>query len=157
MSTFREVSAAACFLGIIFSIMGNMLPSEKFSGQLRVIFALVMLLVIVPRIIGADISLDFGGTDVYSYEAAGEAAERILNEGISQNICDSLEEILLSENIYPLEISVNVNNSSDGSISIISALIVLGSSDSPNAKRTEQIVRDALGIEKVDVRVEARE
>ncbi|MDE6592386.1 MAG: hypothetical protein K2K57_04900 [Oscillospiraceae bacterium] len=157
MGTFREVSAAACFLGIVFSIMGNMLPSEKFSGQLRVIFALVMLLVIVPRIIGADISIDFGGADVYSYEAANEAAERILNEGISRNICDSLEEILRNENIYPLEISVNVNNSPDGSISIISAQIVLGSSDSTNVKRTEQIAREALEIDEVTVQTEARE
>lgn len=156
MGTFREVSAAACFLGIIFSIMGNMLPSEKFSGQLRVIFALVMLLVIVPRMIGADISLDFGGADSYSYEAAGEAAERILSEGISRNICDSLEEILRDENIYPLEISVNINNSADGSISINSAVIVLGASDSPNAKRTGQIAREALGTDEVIVRVETR-
>lgn len=157
MGTFREVSAAACFLGIIFSIMGNLIPSEKFSGQLRCIFALVLILVIVPRIMGADISFDPWDNSGGSYEYAGEAVERLFEEGVSQNICDSLEEILGKENIYPKEISVNINNSPDGSISIINAEIVLeasGGADSERAERAEKIASAALGTDKITVRVE---
>lgn len=154
MSTFRDISAAACFLGIVFSIMGNLIPSEKFSGQLRGIFALVLILVIVPRILAADISFDLGDSSAYSYEEAGEKIRRLLDEAIPQNICDSLEEILNDENIYPREISVNVNNSPDGSISIISAEIILEPSDSPDSERVRRIASEALGTDKITVKAE---
>ncbi|MCM1577872.1 MAG: hypothetical protein NC078_03635 [Ruminococcus sp.] len=153
MSTFMQVSAAAAVMGVIFSIMGNMLPSDKFAGQLRTVFALVLILVTVPRLVNADISLNLDGFDGYTYGHTEDTAGRFFEENVSRNICDSLREILTAENIYPSEISVNVNNSPDGSISIISAEIILDPSDSLNAEKAKQLAAEALGISTENVAV----
>lgn len=144
-------AASACFLGVIFSIAENMVPAEKFMPQIRVIFSLIFLLIILPPVarIGTDISIpDF------SYDAADytDTVDRLTDLEIRGNISDALGRILIENGYEPVKISVETNNSADGSISIIKAEIILtecGDIDSAAA-----LVSSCLGIEpdKVEVK-----
>lgn len=155
MDILRGSAVSACFLGIVFSVMGNLVPSEKFARQINVIFSLILALVIIPPFIGADIELpDFSDGDRI-LEDYSEIAEIRLMEEIQENICDSLAELLNGYEIYPLKISVDINNSADGSISINKAEITL--SDERYADAARRIVSEALGGAEVNVQIEGSE
>lgn len=155
MDLFREMSAAACILGVIFSVISGLVPSEKFMPQIRMLFALILVLVIVPGAAGADISFDLPEISREIAEASSEKTDRLIMDMIPQNICDSLKEILAEEGIYPTEISVDINNSDDGSISIISAEIILpqGTARS-DLEKARLIAVQALGTDEITVKAE---
>lgn len=155
MTLFKEVSAAACVLGVIFSIIGSLVPAEKFMPQIRMIFALILVLTIVPKVAGADISFDIPELEKGFSEDGSGRVDRLIAEAIPENICDSLEEILRRNEITPLEISVNINNSGDGSIFITSAEIILPQG-TPQSDRDKArlIAEQALGTDKITVKAE---
>ena len=152
VTLFREVSAAACVLGVIFSIISSLVPAEKFVPQIRMIFALILVLTIVPRIAGADISFDLPEYYGTAPQDSRAKVDRLLEEAIPQNICDNLEEIFKENGIYPREISVNINNSADGSIFITSAEIILPAEE--DAEKARFIAEQALGTDKITVKAE---
>lgn len=155
MDMLRGAAASACFLGIVFSVMENMIPSEKFAKQIKVIFSLILALVIIPPFIGAEIDIpdfDISGAEQEDYSKITEIR---LEEEICSNICDSLTQMLHGYEIYPEKISVDINNSADGSISITKAEITLDSSE--KAAAAEKIISEALVGADVSVKIEGSE
>lgn len=145
MDMLCQVSASACVLGIIFSVISNMTPSEKFSRQMNIIFSLILILVIVTPFANGELDMEL--SDIT--ENIPEDHSYIYNEQtgrlISANISDNLGQVLADNGIFPLKISVDINNSGDGSISIIEAEIILPKdSDSGAAK---MLAAEALGID----------
>ena len=138
-------AASACVLGIIFSVLKNMTPSEKFSGQINMIFSLILILVIASSF--ADIQLD---SDILDFSETvpddySEIYDRRTERLISANISEKLGNELASRGIDPIKISVDINNSADGSISITGAEIII--EDSSQIKAAEKAAAQALGID----------
>ena len=148
-------AASACVLGIIFSVLKNMTPSEKFSGQINMIFSLILILVIAAPF--ADIQLDgdmFDFTDSLPDDYS-EIYDRQTDRLISANISESLGNELASHGLNPIKISVDINNSADGSISITGAEIII--EDSSQIKAAEKAASQALGIDSSFVNVKAED
>ncbi|WP_432649365.1 hypothetical protein [Huintestinicola sp.] len=146
MDMLCQMSASACVLGILFSVISNMTPSEKFSRQMNIIFSLILILVIVTPFADGEFDLEMSQIS----ESTPEDYSYIYNEQtdrlISENISDNLGQALAEKEIFPLKISVDINNSADGSISIIGAEIILPEgSDSEGAA---MLAAEALGVEK---------
>ncbi|MCM1523925.1 MAG: hypothetical protein NC120_05650 [Ruminococcus sp.] len=142
MEMLKASAAAACLLGIIFSVMGSMVATEKFSSQMNIIFTLILILVTVSPFVK-------NGTDIGGFTAElpdaidySDILEKNLLEEINGNICGSLEDILRENEIAVSKISVETNNYPDGSISITKAEITLISG---NADKARALVRAALG------------
>lgn len=155
MDLFRELSAAACILGVIFSVISGLVPSEKFMPQIRMLFALILVLVIVPGAAEADISFDLPEISREIAQVSSEKTDRLIMDLIPQNICDSLKEILAENGIYPTEISVDINNSDDGSISIISAEIILPQGTARSDEEKARLIAvQALGTDEITVKAE---
>lgn len=156
MELFKSAAAAACFLGLIFAAAENLLPSEKFSKQIHMLFSLIMIAAVGVKLSSEDFELP----DISPGEASGGIYEQqyddFLDKKIQENICGSLSEILINNNIYPVNISVNINNSADGSISIKKAVITL--TDLSEISDAEKIVSEALGDDvDVDIVMEGNE
>lgn len=143
MEIFRGAAASACFLGIIFSALSGIVPDERLSKQLNVIFSLVMILVVVTPFIGTDISFD----DFVPDESISTDYEKIYADGFSEavqsELCGNIAALLEENGITPVKISADVNNFSDGSISISKVTVSL--SDGADKDKTYRILRDALG------------
>lgn len=146
-------AASACVLGIIFSVLKNMTPSEKFSGQINMIFSLILILVIAAPF--ADIQLDGDMLDLTENipDDYSEIYDRQTDRLISANISESLGNELASRGIKPIKISVDINNSADGSISITGAEIII--EDSSQIKAAEKAASQALGIDSSFVNVKS--
>ncbi len=150
MEMLKAAALSACFLGIIFSVSEGINPSEKLSKQLRVIFSLILIMVTVPKFINSDLDLselDPTGEKLKDYT---EITQMLIDDRINENICDSLRSILNENGIEPVKISVVINNSSDGSISITEAQIELVSEKDRAA--AQRIVSQAVG-EGADVKI----
>ena len=74
---------------------------------------------------------------------------------ISANISESLGNELASRGIKPIKISVDINNSADGSISITGAEIII--ENSSQIKAAEKAASQALGIDSSFVNVKAED
>ncbi|MGN0641682.1 MAG: hypothetical protein ACI4JJ_00925 [Huintestinicola sp.] len=162
MEMLRTISFTACVLGIVFSLISNGCPSEKFSKQLSVIFSLIFILVIAKGITGIDLSADtLTAEDYYAEydEAYGERIDELLSGEIESNLCGSLEELLAEKKIFPAKIFVTVNNSGGDSISIINAGAELEYSDRGKTDYAAALIADALGIDKscVEITVSSKE
>ncbi len=143
MEMLKASAAAACLLGIIFAVAEHMLPSEKFSRQINMIFSLIMVLVVVKPFVGADFDMPELSGNTAVPEDYSARTERLLEKEIRSNICDSIENRLVIAGINPLEITVDINNSADGSICINRVVVLL--TDDEKTAEAEQIVSDALG------------
>lgn len=146
MDMLCSAAASACVLGIIFSVINNMTPSEKFSRQMNIIFSLILILVIVSPFADGEFNLELSDIS----ESVPEDYSFIYNEQtdrlISANISDNLGKVLADEGIFPLKISVDINNSTDGSISIIGTEIIL--EDSSECETAAETAAQALGVDR---------
>lgn len=142
MEIFKASAAAACLLGIIFSCMGSMVATEKFSSQMNVIFTLILILVTASPFAKGGIDISRFTADIPDVSDYTDIYEKNLNKEINTNICDSLEKILRENGIVSSKISVETNNYPDGSISITKAEITLSEGSMSNA---EAIIAAALG------------
>ncbi|MGN0666342.1 MAG: hypothetical protein ACI4KF_07430 [Huintestinicola sp.] len=153
MDMLRASAMAACALGLIFSVISNACPSEKYSKQLNVIFSLIFILVIIKPFMKGD----FDGSDLsFRNDTTVDYSDKydiLANEQISANICSELEKILITEGITCTKISVNINNLNEDSISITNASAELDSENYAHAKQVREIISDALGIEASSVNV----
>lgn len=146
MDMLCSVSASACVLGIIFSVISNMTPSEKFSRQMNIIFSLILILVIVTPFAKGDLTLEMSDITENIPEDYSHIYKEQTDRLISANISDNLGQVLADKGIFPLKISVDINNSADNSISIIGAEIILPEgSDSEAAKK---LAAEALGTDR---------
>lgn len=146
MDMLCSASASACVLGIIFSVISNMTPSEKFSRQMNIIFSLILILVIVTPFINGDFTFELADITENIPEDYSYIYEEQTSRLISANISDNLGQVLAESGIFPLKISVDINNSADGSISIIGAEIILPKgSDFDTAKK---LAAESLGVER---------
>ena len=67
------------------------------------------------------------------------------NSLVSDNISDNLGKELSEMGIFPVKISVDINNSQDNSISIIGAEIIISSG---NTRETAEAAAEILGIDR---------
>ncbi len=147
METFRAVSFTACFLGITAAIFSSMYPSEKFAGQMKMIFSLIFILCLIKPFAKGSFELPeisetvAASSDYYSY--LSESADEYFIRSVENNISASLEAALREAEIYPLEVKTSINISENYSISINEVEIVLDEPDGSEAAR--RCVSEKLG------------
>lgn len=143
MDVFRGAAAAACFLGIIFSALGALIPGEKFSKQLNVIFSLIMVLTVAAPFASGNIEFELPElSEEYDIDT-DEVYRRNLTEAVQSNLCGEIGELLEKNGIIPVKISADVNNFADGSISISKVSVSL--SDPKDIKEAKKLLEEAFG------------
>lgn len=122
MESFSMISATACFLGIVITVLSKMYPSDKFEKQMKTIFSLIFLISILTPVLNGnlqlpDISQTVAASSVY-YQEISVNADEFFIKSVENNISARLEAALNSEKIFPVEIQTSVNISDSSSISI---------------------------------------
>jgi hypothetical protein len=139
MDGFREASAIACFIGIVIAIIDALVPSEKFTKQLKIMFAVVFSLVVITPIANGTIVFDTDSVSAYaSADALTEskiAGEALLERAVGRNISRSLAEELKNAEISPQNIETTVNISENGSIDITVIDLQIHPQDADRAMR----------------------
>ncbi len=141
------ISLTACFLGIVISVFGALYPSEKFAGQIKIIFSLIFILCLAKPIAEGKFELpDISGTIAAStdyYNGLRDNADEYFISSVESNINASLKAVLGEIGIYPREIKTSINISENCRISINKVGIV---TDSPaDAEAAERCVKEKLG------------
>ncbi len=152
METFRAISLTACFLGIVIAIFDGLYPSEKFAGQMKIIFSLIFILCLVKPVAegkfkfsqlseAAPASLDY-------YSGLRENADEYFIRSVENNISASLTAALNEDKIYPPEVETSINISENYSISISEVRIVLNDPQEFEAARrcAEEMLGDNVSV-----------
>lgn len=152
VETFRTIAFTACFLGIAIAVFNSLYPSEKFAGQLKIIFSLIFILSLIKPIASgkADIpeiaetaSAVSESTDYYS--SMNDRADEYFIRSVENNISSVLESSLHEIEIYPEEIETSINISENFGISINEVKIVLNEQNAYNAENAKRCVSDRIG------------
>ncbi len=150
METFRTIAFTACFLGIAIAVFNSLYPSEKFAGQLKIIFSLIFILSLVKPIASGKVDIpeiaaaaSAGSADYYS-SMSGRADEYFIRS-VENNISSVLESSLHEIEIYPEEIKTSINISENYGISINEVKIVLGAQNAYDAETAKRCVSDRIG------------
>jgi hypothetical protein len=147
MSGFSQASGVACFIGIVIAIIDALAPSDKFSKQLKVMFALVFMLCVITPIANGDITFDGGIIDVYAESSIEQAAmntDAYIARSVERNISRNLTEILREKDIAVKNIETSINISESGSIDIT---VIDLSIDPEEADRAVRLISDNLNEE----------
>ncbi len=152
MDTFRAVSLTACFLGIVTAIFNAMYPSDKFAGQMKIIFSLIFILCLAKPVAEGKLSLpefsEAAPASLDYYSELNENADEYFIRSVENNISASLAATLGEAKIYPREVETSINISENYSISISEVRIVLNDlSEAENAKRvTWERLGDSVSV-----------
>lgn len=147
METFRSVALTACFLGIVIAVFSSLYPSEKFAGQIKIIFSLIFILCLAKPIAEGklrlpEISETVAASSEY-YSGLNANADEYFIKSVENNISTALEDCLREAEIYPLEIKTSINISDNYRISIREVEIML---DDPNdSEAARRCVSDRIG------------
>lgn len=140
----NKMIISGCFIGITVSAADILKPSEKFAGNIRLVFAAVFLLVLFTPLINGSFSLSDELSDSVSANAYVSDIENGVNNEmksiVEKNLSASLREQLAAQNINCKEISVIVNIEDDYSINISEVYVTGGYS-----KKTEEVIKNVLG------------
>lgn len=147
MDIFRCITLTAGMVSIVIAIFESVMPSEKYSKQLRLIFSLILILSIAsPFVQGkidiADITDDVALTSV-DISGKSEAADRYFAKSVENNISRSIGDMLTENKINFTEIKTSINISESYGISINEIEIAVG-----DTAREDEII--ALVREKTD-------
>lgn len=147
MDIFRCITLTAGMVSIVIAIFESVMPSEKYSKQLRLIFSLILILSIAsPFVQGkidiADITDDVALTSA-DISGKSEAADRYFAKSVENNISRSIGDMLRDNKINFTEIKTSINISESYGISINEIEIAVG-----DTAREDEII--ALVREKTD-------
>ncbi|MCM1023394.1 MAG: stage III sporulation protein AF [Prevotella sp.] len=149
METFRAVSVTACFLSIVIAIFGSLYPSEKFAGQLKMIFSLIFILSLIKPVLNGKLNLpeitETAAASTSDYEALRSGADEYFIRSAEKNIGAVLEASLHEIGIYPEEIETSINISENYSISINEVKIVLKTENAGSAEAAKSRVSEQAG------------
>jgi hypothetical protein len=122
MSGFTAAAAAACFIGIVISIVDSLSPSQKFSKQLKMMFALVFILCVITPITGGKVDFtEIAAPAIAQADStllSGESGEDYYVRSIVNNINRNLKEELKADFIETVNLQTSINISENGGISI---------------------------------------
>lgn len=120
MESLRSAAAVICFLGIAFSIAEGFLPDEKFKGEYKLLFLMMLIVLAVKPFLSGKIAAESDIAVTASEnisESAYEYGGECIKKAVSDNIARTFESMCREKNISA-EISADINISDDGSISI---------------------------------------
>lgn len=152
METFRAISLTACFLGIVIAIFDGLYPSEKFAGQMKIIFSLIFILCLAKPVAEGKFKLpEIADTVAASsdyYSELSENADEYFIGSVENNISASLTAALNEAKIYPSEVKTSINISENYSISISEVRIVLNDPQEFEAARrcAEEMLGDNVSV-----------
>lgn len=151
MDTVREWAAAICVVAVLCSAAGMVTPDGKISKGMRLITGLIVLSLFISPL--SQISnCSVSKTDLASNE--NETTLRLLSlveEQTSEAMSHSVSELISAElgklEIDAKEISVVMDISGDGCISIGQVVVEIGSGDEHMRDQIHRTIREKLGLE----------
>ena len=147
METFRAVSLTACFLSIVIAIFSSLYPSEKFAGQLKIIFSLIFILSLTKPITKGKLDIpeiaEAAAASSDYYESLSGKADEYFVRSAENNISAVVESLLHENEIYPEEVETSINISENYSISISEVKITL--KDASGAETAKRCVSEQIG------------
>lgn len=155
MDMLCSAAASACLLGIIFSVIHSMNPSEKLSRQMNIIFSLIMIAIVISPFAKADFSIEINNIPETVSEDTSYIFDNQMDRLISTNISENLGKALADKGIFPIKISVDINNSEGNSISITGVEIILKDSSVSDAAAENAAI--ALGVDRSLINVKTEE
>lgn len=122
MEQLRLFTIVTASISIVISIFENILPSEKYQKQLRLLFGTVMLICIIKPIATEDFSLSEIENEIEVYknypEIKSAETDEYLKTSIENNISREIGLILSESKISYENIKTSINISENFSISI---------------------------------------
>lgn len=149
MEGFRSLIFIACFVAIGISMLDIITPEGKFKKNVRFVFSLVFIIVLLKPIVKKEININFSDFD--NFEASAEyiyvqnTFYEVLSDNYSDNLTQSLNQKLKVNDISPKKISVNVNIDDNNRIDISEVKIVLAYCDRSKASETKDVIRNEIG------------
>lgn len=121
MEAVREWAVALCAAAVLCAGAQIITPDEKKGKWMRIVFASVMLCAMVlplARISGCRLSYDSNISDYSPDRRLCEAIEEQTASAVSSTVCRLVEDCLLGYDVEAEDISVSMDISDDGCISI---------------------------------------
>ncbi|MDR0946437.1 MAG: hypothetical protein LBM87_01635 [Ruminococcus sp.] len=147
MGAFRIAAGAACFIGIVISIVDSLSPSQKFTKQLKIMFALIFILCVITPLANGSINFTEIAAPAIaqanSAEISGLNGEEYYIRSIINNINRNLKEELKANYINAVNLETSINISETGSISI--SVIDCTLSDPSQAEEALNVLSGASG------------
>lgn len=142
MEMIKTAAFNGCAAGLIICAAGTLISEEKFSSQIKLIFSVFFIMVVLSAFRGIDFE-NISVNDI-SVNKGFEDAERRLDEEMEKRIKKNTE-YSLREKFHALgvnftEITADVQIESDGRVNLLSVTVI---TDNPAA--AEKVLREELG------------
>lgn len=141
----KTVLLSVCIVSSARSIIGQIAGHAKMIGQIKLVLDIIFVLLITEPFMSGFIKFELPDIDNYEISDYYEEQEIFNNELASQtasNVCDIISEQLEAEKIQYERLSVEVNISDDGCISISRVTVITEEID-----RVSEVIHNTLGIE----------
>lgn len=145
METVKFTVLQGCLAGLIISVIASIVPEEKFSSQLKVIFSAFFILAVFSALKNELPEILSGGEpDIYTeeYSSIEAAAREEMKIYIKKNTEQALKELLTEEGIETDIIEAEINVDEEYKVTLVS--VIISTSNRPAA---EKILRAELGNE----------
>ena len=116
-----------CCAALGLSLAEQILPTERFAKQMRLMVSMLMLLALLRPLTGLDLSAmmpDPAAAEAYSAEIAA-MAETARNDAVSERLVSSLNDALEAHSVPCRVLAVRLHNTEEGSI-VIDEVIITG-------------------------------
>ena len=122
MNDFKLMIISAGFISIIISLFENIFPANKFDKQLKFIFSVIIILVIINPLAENNIFKCEGEdlSSITTYKLVNDT-DKTLNyfiKSVEENISNNIGKEISNEGLFFYEVKTSINISESGSISI---------------------------------------
>ncbi len=154
-----EFLLTVCMAAIASALFRILVPENKFTKQISLLIACVFLLAGINAVSGVELDLDVTAFDTSvskDYISFSGEVNRSLQKDICKKMSDKLYALLNENEIYPVQIHVNVNISDIYSISITQVKLVLPEEQRDKADKAYRLVSAELS-EDIELKVVIKE
>ncbi len=148
MEGIRLIGISICVTTVVTSIFSMLTPDSKLDKVLKFAISLFFLTSIISPFVNNKLDFHIDISDITQAPQTRELTQRVENQFISiakSNIENTVENLLLRENISPKKIEVLININEDNSISINKLMVYINKSDEKRKQAIEKIVKEGAG------------
>ncbi len=153
MEQFRLFTVVAASISIVISVFENILPTEKYQNQLRLLFGTVMLICIIKPLAVGEFSFSNLGEDIQVYKEYPETksveTDEYLKLSIENNISREIGLKLDQNKILYDKIKTSINISENFCISITS--IEITSDQTSSEEIIANVLKDSVGNAEIKI------
>ncbi|MGN0590046.1 stage III sporulation protein AF [Ruminococcus sp.] len=150
METCRQAALCACAVSLAYGMLTQLLPTERFAKQLRLIMVLLLLIALIQPFLKQDFSLPALALQEDAGTGYSQTYRALLSRQTEEQLAETLSEQLNEAGIACQRIQVSIHIDEEDSISIRE--VRLQCADYPSAAA---LLRQSLGQDTRITEVEA--